>query len=264
MMKIETGEQLAQACRAAAQQKTLYVYGAFGWPLTQENRTRILAGYAYNRKAAREKKILAADAQTFGFDCSGLIKGLLWGWTGDAQARYGGASYRANGVPDCSADGMIAACEGVSEDFSDILVGEAVWMKGHIGVYVGDGLAVECTPKWADGVQLTACNRTLDGYPTRTWVKHGRLPYLRYESGVCVTLPILRQGAQGEPVRALQRLLYAMGYPIGTKDPMDGKFGEKTDAALRAFQKSRKLPDSGATDRATWEALLEVSGWKAS
>lgn len=257
-MNIETGEQLAQACREAAQHKTLYVYGAFGWPLTEENRARILAGYAYNRKDARRKKLEAADAQTFGFDCSGLIKGLLWGWTGDAQARYGGAVYRANGVSDSSADGMIAACEGVSEDFSAIQPGEAVWTKGHIGVYVGDGLAVECTPKWADGVQLTACNREISGYPTRVWVKHGRLPYLRYESGVDVTLRVLRRGMQGAQVVALQRLLYAMGYPIGTKNPMDGNFGEKTDAALRAFQESRGLSVSGETDRRTWEALLEV------
>lgn len=52
---------------------------------------------------------------------------------------------------------MITVCKNVSTDFSRIEVGEAVWMEGHIGVYIGDGLAVECTPCWDNKVQITAC-----------------------------------------------------------------------------------------------------------
>lgn len=124
--------------------------------------------------------INAATADTFGFDCVCLIKGILWGWRGDASKQYGGASYAINGVPDIGADTMITKCSGVSTDFSKIEVGEAVWCKGHIGVYIGGGLAVECTPKWKNCVQVTSCNCTKSGYNRRNWTKHGKLPYVSY------------------------------------------------------------------------------------
>jgi|GEM_PF-2925887 len=53
-------------------------------------------------------------------------------------------------------------------------------MSGHIGVYIGGGLAVECTPAWDDKVQITACNKTVYGYHRRNWTKHGKLPYITY------------------------------------------------------------------------------------
>ena len=93
----------------------------------------------------------------FGFDCSGLIKGILWGWDGLPTATYGGAKYTSNGVPDISADQMITKCSGVTTDFSNIEIGEAVWMPGHIGIYIGDGLAVECTPDGETRFRLRRC-----------------------------------------------------------------------------------------------------------
>ncbi len=160
--------------------KTLYVNGCFGAPMTAKNKTRYTQNTAYNRQPARTAKINAASADTFGFDCVCLIKGVLWGWSGDKSKVYGGATYTSNGVPDIGADQMIKVCKNVSTDFSKIEVGEAVWMEGHIGVYVGDGLAVECTPKWADKVQITACNCSKSGYNRRNWTKHGKLPYIDY------------------------------------------------------------------------------------
>lgn len=136
--------------------------------------------YSYNKHASRTKMINAASTDTFGFDCVCLIKGILWGWNGSKTATYGGAKYASNGVPDIGADSMIGVCKNVSSDFSKIEVGEAVWMSGHIGVYIGDGLAVECTPKWQNKVQVTACNRTVSGYNRRDWTKHGKLPYVTY------------------------------------------------------------------------------------
>ena len=107
-------------------------------------------------------------------------KGILWDRCGEKTKIYGGATYKANGVPDIGADTMITKCSDLSTDFSKIEVGESVWMKGHIGVYIGDGLAVECTPKWENDVQITACNCTKSGYNRRNWTKHGKLPYVTY------------------------------------------------------------------------------------
>lgn len=163
--------------------KTLYVMGCFGAPLTGSNVDRYCSNHEYNRQTTRTSKIRAKANQNppvWGFDCVCLIKAVLWGWNGDAAKTYGGAVYASNGVPDIGADAMIAKCTDVSGDFSNLTPGEAVWMEGHIGVYVGGGLAVECTPIWADGVQYTACNRDVDGCHRRDWTKHGKLPYIDY------------------------------------------------------------------------------------
>ena len=179
--EIKTGKELAAAAlNVANNYKTLYVMGCFGAPMTAANKKRYTKNNPYNTAADRTRMINAASADTFGFDCVCLIKGLLWGWSGDGSKTYGGAKYAVNGVPDIGADTMITKCSGVSTDFSKVEVGEAVWCKGHIGIYIGGGLAVECTPKWKNCVQVTACNCTKSGYNRRNWTKHGKLPYVTY------------------------------------------------------------------------------------
>jgi hypothetical protein len=171
--------------------KTLYVMGCFGAPLTGGNVSRYCNNHAYNKQAARTKMIKAAANQNppvFGFDCVCLIKGILWGWRGDASKTYGGASYAVNGVPDIGADTMITKCKGVSTNFSNVEVGEALWCSGHIGVYIGGGLAVECSPAFENDVQITAVKNmgTKSGYNARTWTKHGKLPYIEYDNAAPV------------------------------------------------------------------------------
>lgn len=182
-MSIKTGNQLAAAAEAVAKNhKTLYVMGCFGAPMTTKNKARYTTNHAYNRQASRTKKINAASAETFGFDCVGLIKGLLWGWSGSRAKTYGGATYATNGVPDINADTMIKKCKGVSSSFSGIQPGEVVWTDGHIGIYIGGGLAVESTPSWSDRVQITAVLNigAKAGYNGRRWRKRGKLPYISY------------------------------------------------------------------------------------
>ena len=75
---------------------------------------------------------------------------------------------------------MITKCKDISTDFTKIEIGEVVWMSGHIGIYIGGGLAVECTPRWDNKVQITACNCSKSGYNMHNWTKHGKLPYISY------------------------------------------------------------------------------------
>ena len=166
---------------------TLYVMGCFGAPLTGANVSRYCANHNYNQQAARTAMIKAAankNPPVFGFDCVCLIKGILWGWTGDASKTYGGAGYAINGVPDIGADTMITKCTGVSTNFAGILPGEAVWLSGHIGVYAGGGKVIECTPAFKNCVQVTACLNigAISGMNGRKWTKHGRLPYINYDT----------------------------------------------------------------------------------
>ena len=167
--------------------KTLYVMGCFGAPLTGANVSRYCTNHRYNKQAARTAMIRAAadkNPPVYGFDCVCLIKGVLWGWNGNAAKPYGGAVYASNGVPDSGADTMITKCSGVSADFSGIVPGEAVWLPGHIGVYIGGGKVIECSPAFKNCVQVTACLNigAISGMNGRKWTKHGKLPYITYDT----------------------------------------------------------------------------------
>lgn len=181
---IKTAKELVAAClNVVNNYKTLYVMGCFGAPMTESNKTRYINGYAFNKDASRAAKIRSASADTFGFDCVCFIKALFWGWKGDPSQVYGGAVYKSNGIPDIGADQLIKQCIDVSEDFSTIVPGEVVWQSGHVGIYVGDGLAAEATFEPADGVQLQCVlpMGVKPGMPATGWVKHGKLPWISYE-----------------------------------------------------------------------------------
>lgn len=111
-------------------------------------------------------------------DCSGFIKGILWGYPTNGK-------YQSNGIPDINADTMISRCSNVSTNFNNIEVGEVVWVKGHIGVYIGNGVVLEATSKWASKLQKTALlnQKAIKGLNGRVWSKHGKLPYLSYDKG---------------------------------------------------------------------------------
>ena len=101
-------------------------------------------------------------------DCSGLIKGTLWGYP--YNGKYG------NIYPDVNANTIMSTyCYNQSSDFSKISKGEFVWMNGHIGVYIGNGKVCECSPKWENGIQITNLN-------ARNWKKHGCSRWLDYSS----------------------------------------------------------------------------------
>jgi len=64
--------------------------------------------------------------------------------------------------------------------------------------------------------------------------------------------PTLRKGSSGAAVRTLQARLNTLGFNVGA---VDGIFGAKTDAAVRAFQRSRGLVADGIVGPKTWAAL---------
>lgn len=263
---MNTAKELAEACRdLALNHKTLYVLGCIGAPLNAANKERYSNNLPYNKRADRLAKIQAATASTFGFDCVCMIKSLLWGWDGDTGHVYGGAKYASGGVPDISANGMIEVCSDISTDFSDMEEGEVVWKKDHIGVYIGDGLCVECVASWNDGVQITAVHNMgkREGYNGRTWQKHGKLPYVTYEKAAAkaassdLGLPLLKQGSKSDTVKALQLLLIGYGFPCGEAGA-DGVYGWATDAAVRSFQKANMLSADGICGDDTWRKLLGI------
>lgn len=270
---IETARELAIAAKGVANNyKTIYMKGAFGAPVTESLIKEKTGQYPSWYTAERQKTFRSLIGKGyFAFDCICLVKALLWNWVGDPKKEYGGATYEANGVPDEDTEVMISLCKGVTTDFTAIEVGELLWMKGHVGIYIGDGLAVECTTAWKNCVQITAVHNIgkKTGYNGRKWTKHGKLPYVSYpaeakpeESVATVKLPVLKRGDKGASVKALQLLLIGNGYRMtdasGKVYGADSSFGGATERAVEAFQSAKKLKEKKEVGAETWAALLGV------
>ena len=74
--------------------------------------------------------------------------------------------------------------------------------------------------------------------------------------------PTLRRGDSGEYVTLLQTKLYQLGYDIGKNTGIDGKFGAKTEEAVKEFQRDHGLPVDGICGAQTWEALEKTEPMK--
>lgn len=169
-----TNKEFVEKLKLATSVKTLYVMGGFGAPAGYgTNRKRYSTNYDYNKAAERTKMIKECSDDTFFFDCICLGKGILWGWNADPKKVYGGAVYTSNNVPDFGTEAAMSHCTDVSTNFSNLTVGEWLYMSGHVGYYIGDGKVIECTPKWENKVQIRSLN-------DREWVKHGKLKYIDY------------------------------------------------------------------------------------
>lgn len=287
MSYVMTSDKFIEKLKYAAQQcETIYIKGCFGAPMNEKNKKRYSSNTAYNKK--RKEKIYASTDDTFGFDCVCLIKGILWGWNGDKNKVYGGAAYASDGVPDITESAMISKCGDVSTDFNleKMLPGEMLWMSGHAGVYIGDGLAVECTPAWADSVQITSCNCDIDGYHRRNWKKHGKLPWIDYGEEVYAPTVLEWQiaadadgfnfpkyGFDGKwgnecisvAKKAIVKKRIFYRYPNLTKIVQkvvgvdaDGKCGKNTQSAIMKFQLEHGLVPDGEVGLTTWQEILNI------
>ena len=71
-------------------------------------------------------------------------------------------------------------------------------------------------------------------------------------SGV-ISMKTLRNGSKGTQVKVLQWLLKENGFDAGA---VDGIFGSKTTAAVKAYQKAKGLEVDGVVGKITWTKLL--------
>jgi peptidoglycan hydrolase-like protein with peptidoglycan-binding domain len=76
-----------------------------------------------------------------------------------------------------------------------------------------------------------------------------------------VKVSVLKKGAKGEQVKALQALLIGYGYKMennGKTYGVDGSFGTATENAVLAYQRKNNLEDDGSVGPKTWSKLLGV------
>ena len=148
-----------------------YVWGTFGSVLTEsilqyklEQYPDIGASEAFIREHWLGRRTT---------DCVGLLKG--YGWLNPDTLTI---DYNTNGMPDYSADQMYASAaengaEYGSMDIMPDIVGLGLWKKGHWGIYVGGGYAIE-----AMGTQYGVVRTKVEGRGWQGWCK---IPYIHYD-----------------------------------------------------------------------------------
>ena len=134
------------------------------------------------------------------------------------------------------------------------IVGLALFTDGHVAYYVGGGYAVE----WR-GFNYGCVKTVVKERPWKHWAK---LPFIDYgdtsaaqpAETVTYTLGsrLLKNGSVGGDVKTLQELLNQLGAALA----VDGDFGSKTEAAVKAFQKKTGLKQDGLYGNLTHTALM--------
>lgn len=169
-----TNKEFVAKAKTIVNCNTAYGKGTFGqkWmkTLASQKAKQYPDFYTDSVIASLNKK---AEASTlYVFDCVGLIKGIIWEWEK--------VKYKSNGLDDVSDQGLWDKyCKDKSKDFTDIQPGEIMHIKGHVGIYIGDGKVIECTNKWSKNVLVSSINKGDKYY--RAWTEHGKFTLLTYE-----------------------------------------------------------------------------------
>lgn len=261
-----TNEHFADWCLKMAEKKSPYWYGSCVYKasnsLLSRKSNQYPSHYGSSRTVRYKQDI--ANKQVVA-DCVGGCKGYAWTNGGQGVLESIGtdqkytSKYGSNGCPDKSASGMFSYCKSKGMDWGTIdtlpeIVGLALFMDGHIGYYVGGGYAVE----WR-GFNY-GCVKTV--VKERTWKHWAKLPFINYgdttsiqpAETVTYTLGsrLLKKGSVGGDVKTLQELLNQLGASL----TVDGDFGSKTEAAVKAFQKKAGLKQDGKYGDQTHAALM--------
>ena len=167
------------------------------------------------------------------FDCVVSIKSILWGFKADKKLSRGGTVYKSNGVADFTCNGALNYCTEVSKDFTNLIPGEYLCMKGtkynHSGIYLGNGKVFEDTTGWGvnkcviSDISTTGV-RSLNGKKNLKWTYHGKLKYIDYSG---------EKEKQKKLVMELQENLnkeWNLGLAV------DGSFGPLTTKACEKHQ----------------------------
>ena len=142
-------------------------------------------------------------------------------------------------------------------DWDDHGIGENTGWADHVGI-VEDVEANRITV--IEGNYSNAVKRryiTVDGRYIRGYgvPKYDAEPQKEEECDVKVS--VLKRGAKGSQVKALQAILIGYGYSCGSSG-VDGSYGPATEKAVKAYQKANGLEQDGITGPKTWAKLMGV------
>lgn len=106
--------------------------------------------------------------------------------------------------------------------------------------------------EWADDNNFEAVTRIVNGRTNGIEDRRHRTILALAALGAMQVRPSLQKGDEGDAVELLQRALASRGFSPGA---IDGDFGRKTDAQVRAFQRWVGVRANGVVNESTWRAL---------
>ena len=117
----------------------------------------------------------------------------------------------------------------------------------HVGLHIGGNIVIHCSGE--------VKRQTLSQYPWTHWA----IPKGLDGDVPMPTQPTIRRGSTGPYVVECQTDLIHLGYDLSPYGA-DGKYGKKTEDAVKAFQASVGLKSDGICGPNTWEALNKAVG----
>ena len=165
----KNNHDLVKWCENAYANGWGYVYGGYGQICTEQYLDQQASLFPGNNEAGGEMR--AVGEKWMGkrvVDCIGLIKSYAW-YNADSGEIVAGS----NGFTDCGANSIWSnvTASGPISNMPDA-PGLAVWMDGHIGVYVGNGEVIEA--------QGTAYGVVKTQLKNRGWTKWLKIPNIKY------------------------------------------------------------------------------------
>lgn len=160
---------LVKWCENAYKDGWGYVYGGYGQVCTKQYLDQQASLFPGNNEAGGEMR--QVGEKWLGkrvCDCIGLIKSYAW-----YNANSGEIVAGSNGFTDCGANSIWSNVteSGPISNMPDT-PGLAVWMNGHIGVYIGNGEVIK-----AQGTAYGVVKTELNG---RGWTKWLKIPNIKY------------------------------------------------------------------------------------
>ena len=179
-------------------------------------------------------------------DCQGFVKQVFK--AADITLNGGGCTTMWKNSANWKAKGVITEMPDVVCCVFTYV--ESTGKMDHIGIHVGGGRIIHCSVEVKEG-NVTEKRKA-------PW-SHYAIPIGMDGSGPVVVRPTIRRGSTGIYVTECQEDLIKIGYDLGSYGA-DGKFGAKTEAAVRAFQAAHGLSVDGVVGPATWAALDKAVG----
>ena len=177
---------------AKAQLGKPYWYGTFGQKATRSLYNSKMVQYPTYYKAKDFDEQIDRGEKVH--DCIGLIKGYMWCDTPDDPKPV----YRKDNVfPDCSADSQYnrSKIKGTSMGTLPQVAGVLVFMKGHVGIYIGNGLVIE-----ARGHAYGVVKTKLERRPWKRWAYIDEIEYVKEKPKPIVPKPEEPKPQEEKPI----------------------------------------------------------------
>lgn len=249
---MKTNIGLANYAKKALRENWGYVLGTYGQVLTPSLLSaKRKQGYgvgAYNTRHSTYQNRYRGKMVS---DCYGLVKGYVWPKSSNGSAKYVASQDR-------NQEGAYRAAreKGPIRTIPNT-PGTVLWMKGHAGVYLGNGEFIECVgaPIGMRKGRISG-GRVVSGSRFTHWFKDTYISYggaSNTVSSVDKTYYSINNNANDKKVTQIQKDLKFLGYDVTVR----GGFGKELDKVVRQFQKNNNLKVDGAAGVDTLDRIAQ-------